>query len=364
VVVGLDGNLSTMRSDGTDRVALTTDAGPGVQFTQPTWSPDGRRIAWIEIRNIGVGAAATLVTSTVDGSTRTEAPLDVGAFYLYWDPSSSKVAYLGSSGQRLELGLVDVAAGGDTATPLRSGQPFYFSWAPDGRQMLIHVGAHQLGKLALDGSVASIGEPPGRFPAPAWSADGASLVFASGSGRSQHLVVTDPSGENERELVTFDGGIRFVLSRDSTHLAYQVTGGGRNDPADRGLWVLDLATGKVQRVSPEPALAFFWSPDGDRLLFLGVETAGGTTWGRWHVWDGRRSFPMARFRPSETLARNYLQFFDQYAQSLSFWAPDGSAFAYAGTGGSGATGIWVQPARHDSQPVRVADGVFVAWSPH
>ena len=45
VVVGLDGNLSTMRSDGTDRLALTTDAGPGVQFTQPTWSPDGRRIA-------------------------------------------------------------------------------------------------------------------------------------------------------------------------------------------------------------------------------------------------------------------------------------------------------------------------------
>ena len=123
MVVGLDGNLSTMRPDGTDRVALTTDAGPGVQFTQPTWSPDGQRIAWIEIRNIGVGAAATLVTSTVDGSTRTEALLDVGAFYLYWDPSSSKVAYLGSSGQRLELGLVDVAAGGDTATPFDRASP-------------------------------------------------------------------------------------------------------------------------------------------------------------------------------------------------------------------------------------------------
>jgi hypothetical protein len=70
----------------------------------------------------------------------------------------------------------------------------------------------------------------------------------------------------------------------------------------------------------------------------------------------------SRFAPSDVFGRDYLQFFQQYAQSMSLWSPDGSAFAYAGTTEAGDSGIWIQPARAGSEPILVSGGVFAAWS--
>jgi TolB protein len=53
-------------------------------------------------------------------------------------------------------------------------------------------------------------------------------------------------------------------------------------------------------------------------------------------------------------------FFPQYAQSVSFWAPDSSAFAYAGAVGD-EPGIWIQDLEGDA-PTKVSDGTWVAWS--
>ena len=81
------------------------------------------------------------------------------------------------------------------------------------------------------------------------------------------------------------------------------------------------------------------------------------------MWDGTSSFLTPRFVPSMLIAGAYLRFFEQYAQSMSLWSPDGSAFAYPGTNEDGEEGIWIQSARPDRAPVLVADGDFVAWSP-
>ena len=48
---------------------------------------------------------------------------------------------------------------------------------------------------------------------------------------------------------------------------------------------------------------------------------------------------------------------------MSLWAPDASAFVYAGESESGESGVWIQPASSNTAPVRVADGVFATWSP-
>ncbi len=129
------------------------------------------------------------------------------------------------------------------------------------------------------------------------------------------------------------------------------------------LSVIDRKTGSIEEVAPDITPAFFWSPDGSRLLYLFPETLPDRVWFRWGVWDGESAFTTARFAPSEVFARDYLSFFEQYAQSMSLWAPDGSAFAYAGSNESGETGVWIQPARAGAEPVRVSDGVFATWSP-
>lgn len=363
VVIDADGNLATIRPDGSDPIALAAGSGT-LRFIQPTWSPDGRRVAWSEVELGGDAPEAKLVTSGFDGTGRTEAPTAVTAFYLSWDPTSSRVAYLGAAGTALEMGVVDIDEGGAETTPLGSGQPFYLSWAPGGDRLLVHVGADRLERIGLDGSVTSIADRPGSFQAPVWSGDGKSLVYALRTKSTQRLVASDPDGDGRRNLVRFDGIIRFVLSADSARLAYQILGNQPGDPGFQALSVIRLETGETETVTRLPVIAFFWSRAGDRLLLMVAETDEvGEVWFRWQVWGEEGTFTTGRFRPSLTFGRDYLPFFDQYAQSMSLWAPDGSAFAYAGIDEAGRAGIWVQQASPDTPPVLVSEGVFAAWSP-
>jgi len=49
LVAGADGNLFLVAPDGSERFALTTDASNSRRYLQPTWAPDGQRIAWARL---------------------------------------------------------------------------------------------------------------------------------------------------------------------------------------------------------------------------------------------------------------------------------------------------------------------------
>jgi TolB protein len=127
--------------------------------------------------------------------------------------------------------------------------------------------------------------------------------------------------------------------------------------------VLDIRSGRSERVNGLPTTAFHWSPDGRRLLLMTPEEGDDPTTHRWHVWDGRRTQAIGpAFLPSPTYLREYVPFFGQYAQSMTLWAPDGRAFAFPGLIGDRA-GIWVQDLDADEPTFVVEDGSVVAWSP-
>lgn len=355
------GNLVTVDPDGTDEVLLAEAEEGQIVVQQPTWSPDGSRIAWVRLEVSDTGVSAVLVTKKGDGTRPTEAPTSGAPFYLFWDPTSSRIAYLGSStSSQIELGIVEVADGGREATPLDAGQPFYLSWAPSGEELFVHVGTDRLERLALDGTLATVDLRPGAFSAPVWTSDGRNLVYATGIGDRQRLVARDVGEKRGRALVRFEGAITFVVSPDGSRVAFQVVA-GQDDVSP--LSVLDRETGAVERVGTGFVPAFFWNPEGDRLLFLLPEPDPDRIWFRWGIWDGESTFGTSRFYPSQVFGRDYLSFFEQYAQSMSLWAPDGSAFAYAGYNESGEEGVWVQPAQLERDPILVKDGVFATWSP-
>jgi TolB protein len=351
------GTLTAFDADGSDAVVIALSVPDETLVRQPTWSPDGARIAWVGMA--ADGTSADVMIAAADGTRPTDIPVAAAPFYLSWDPTSSRIVYLGGSAAAdIELGLVDVAA--STYAAIDAGSPFYFSWAPAGKQLLVHVGTDRLDRLAIDGSHTSLDDPPGTFTAPVWTADGRTIVYASDGGHGQRLVAYDLGTERREVLARFDGTIAFVVSPDGRRVAFQVLQGSS---VVTPLSVIDRKTGKIARVATEYSPSFFWSPEGNKLLSLLPEVTPERLWFRWGVWQDGSSFTTGRFVPSLEFSRDYLQFFEQYAQSMRLWSPDGSAFVYAGESESGESGVWIQPATQGAAPVRVADGVFATWSP-
>jgi hemoglobin len=354
-----DGDVVTVGADGEDVHDLTTSVGSGlsVEVRHPVWSPDGRQVAWAELELGDQGARSRIVTSAPDGSARTEFPVDTGTFFLQWDPTSSRIAYLGNYRGGVGMGVAGRAVAGDpVARTLGVGRPFYLSWAPGGLELLVHVGDRTLGRLDLEGELRPIGDVPGIFQAPVWLEDGRMIYATMRRGR-QSLVLRD--GAAKRRLVAFDGSIEFVVSRRGEHAAYRLDDGA----GPTGVRVVDVASGRTETVTDAPTLAFQWSPDGKRLLLLTIAEDSEPSAYRWLVWDGAEAREVGpTFQPSPAFLRDYAPFYGQFAQAMTPWSPDGGAFAFAGLIGDRA-GIWVQDLRADDPSFVLEGGSAVAWSP-
>lgn len=249
-------------------------------------------------------------------------------------------------------------------TLLDTGQPLYYSWSPDGLTVATHVGTERLETIDSNGAAESLSIEPGPFQAPRWTDRG---VIAVEQGlRDQRLVLVAP-GEETTAVATLPGPATFVATDGGDKVAVQsVVAGGNglnasfqalpNIPANR-LVVADLDEQVFTPVTAEPVLAFFWSPGGDRLLALDVVDGPQA---RWSIWSEAGLEEIVRFDPDPSFMSEMVPFFDQYEQSVSLWAPDGSAFAFPGTIDEDP-GIWVYTL--DGGLDRISSGTWVSWSP-
>lgn len=367
LVLGVDGNLFTVKPDGANRLRLTNGASGEHFYTQPTWSPSGERIAWVEIHSRPGEMRGALLTAAANGSDQTRTDLPFPPFYLYWSPDGRRVAYLsnwrGGGQQTIALHLIDVAAGAVEGKTLGVGQPFYFSWSPDSNRLLTHVANRRLGLLALDGQETLITERTAGFAAPLWSSDGR-LLYTIHPDSNPQLVIADASGAIERVVTFFQEGVRtaFSLSPSGNLVAYTETDVPVSVNSFGPLFLFDLATEEFEQLFVDPVIAFFWSPVRDHLLFMSADFEDEQPWLRLHVWDGQTTHDLGRYIPSGIFFNQYLPFSDQYAQSMRFWAPDGSAIVYAGEGEDGRRGVWVRNLDAE-EPAFVTEGVVATWSP-
>ena len=378
IVVVDDGQIATVLPDGSDLLALTTD--DGYVNGQPTWSPDATRIAWTRV-NPGA-ASAEIATSRFDGSGAYDIGVTTPPFYYYWDPSSRQLAYLSPTAAGIDLGVVDIAGEGEPRR-IDRGQPYYFSWNPEGDQMLVHASTLRLDRIDLEGATVIIDEAPGTFQAPDWTSDARALIYAQETDEGDVLVSSGTDGEGRLELARYDGYLTFVVSPASNRIALQVI-----DPtnlADPGvitaaapltqpgtptpevptgeLFVIATFGSELIPVAPVAATAFFWSPDGQSLAWIEPTTVDGGLWYQWFFLTPGGFVDGPVFRPSDTLLTDYFPFFDQFAKSLTFWSPDGDQIVFAGTDSEGEEGVFVFDVDIDGATTRIADGEFAAWSP-
>ncbi len=406
-VVGPDGGLSLVYAGGVpDARRLSTE---GSTASQPAFSPDGTRLAWSETD--GEGKAFLAVADIADdgsGETRLVSVPFV-PFYNGWDPTSTRVAMLGNAPGGVGLAFVEVGdpAGSLTAAQASevvfAGRPLYVDWHSDGEGLVVHTDGVVL-SVGLDGTHTLVSDTDSAFQSPVTMADGSVLlVRPSDADGSDELVRIDTSGEFE-VVAGLDGPVYLVGDPNRERLAVVVLpsgGPGTSDPdavqvvyrpevgsapvrgamatptLAVGVHVYDSVAGGITPVVTGERVAAFWSPDGERLLTLALDRAASSPSARWEVWEvpAGREFPSGpadrteSFTPTATVTSAILPFFDQYADSMTPWSPDGTAFLYAALDAEGRPEVRIRTVVNEdgsngpgTDPV-AARGVHAVWSP-
>lgn len=386
-----DGRLGTVSPDGSDLRLLT---GPGVRFQFPAWAPNGSGIA--AIGSDEQQASVYVVAEGAQTADETLEPLyqssDRAPFYLYWSPDSQQVSFLANDRGSIALHLVP-ADGSEVSRVLARGQPFYWDWTSGGDQLLIHTGG--VGDNARLGFIDILGDPvgseystPGLFQAPGISPSGRFLAFAAIEGEEFHVVAQDSQG-TQRTEVPHQGIAAMTWSPQADRLAFispQVQA-----PAFFGpLRMLDAATGEVQTLTNDVVLAFFWSPDGQSIAYLTLDSAsdssGAQVPGVASATKGTGFQPVANhgqrqarlrlsvvdvdsgerrlltmFQSTRLFVSQFLPYFDQYALSHRIWSPDSTALVMPMVGLDGEERIHVVPV-DGGAPREVASGSIGFWS--
>lgn len=351
VVIEADGSVAIIAPDGSERIALSEAEGD-VVFTQPIWSPDSRRVSYGRVS----GESFEIRIDEVGGDRSVSIPVPNNPFFMYWSPDGESIGVLHNGSQGLDFELVDVSE--ETISVVDSGAPFYFSWSPSSDRVVVHEGLGRFDTVDLNGTRSSLGETDGGYLVPQWLSQGILHVV---DGR---LVLQ----RDEPEVLAEVGEqTMFVANRQGSRIAVQTLGprgqtvsfAQADTLPPNVVAVIDTRVGQVEIIDGEPVVGLWWSPDGDSLLLLTPISGGSALMAKvWSRDDGLVEY--SRYRPSPIQTRDLLPFFPQYAQSMTFWAPDSSGFAIAGEVG-GEIGIWVHRLGV-AEPTRVSDGLWVAWS--
>ena len=402
------GQLGTVAPDGGD-LRMMTSGGRVFQF--PAWAADNKAIAVIGSAEHDAGIYVVPAQNALSASTihqvyrsHTQPPI-----YLSWSPDKRIISFLAIHPiRRLALyltsssGLLPVT---HNSKPVITGQPCFWQWQPDSRGFLVHVElGREQARLALvqladgpsqiaEAMVTDLSVRPGHFQAPGLSWDGRYWAYAEkqrGLDESR-LIVESRAGK--KIVVDYRGIAALTWSPTATQLAFiHPTPAAQHIYGPIHLW--DAVSGEVQPLTEENTLAFFWSPDGQKIAYLTLDTqaqrspvvtpsfmTNGRFIGRWpfldpaleqeknealrlvlHVVDipRGRSQTIAVFEPWTLFVNQFLPFFDQYALSHRIWSPASDALVIPMVKDNQVQ-IYVVPI--DGGPAKpIAEGMMATWS--
>ncbi len=291
--------IFVMRSDGTGGKLLTDD--PNARLRPESWSPDGKRIAFLTFRS----ADSDLLTKP---RVPTEYPLyvmDAGGMNprrlvdypvsdFGWSPDSRRVFTVSAyenpeakdpavqSGKKNPASAIYIVSsqGGDSQRVTALGNNCFASWSPDGTRLALSSGTETEANIFVVDierrRARQLTDSPNLKIHPVWSADGRTIAYVSlpSSGSTEKEVgvfLVDADGSQNRqlsELVCFEA----AWSPDSKQLMLQ---------SSSGIYLVSVSGGKPLRLSvgSDRPLDATFTPDGKGILYRSNDE------GEWQIYE-------------------------------------------------------------------------------
>ena len=241
--------------DGRNAQVLLTSSAP---LLSPTWSPDGRKLAYVSFEN---RRSEVWIQEVYSGKRTKLASFKGGNSAPAWSPDGRKLALSLSRDGNSEIYLLDLNSKTMQRLTRNRGADTEPDWSPDGSKIAFlsdRSGRPQIYQVNANGGRAERLTFKGRYnTSPDWSMDGRQITFLQGEGGRCRIAALD-----------VENGVVRLLSNNRQDESPSFAPNGRlivyaTQQSNRG--VLEIASidgGTVQRLSlpgkdvREPA----WSP--------------------------------------------------------------------------------------------------------
>jgi TolB protein len=294
-----DGNFDiyTMTIDGTEKIRLTEHEAADFD---PAWSPDGKRIAFVSLRD-GVGRLewpsscsddnCEIYVMDADGSnvrplTHSE---NLSENNPVWSQDGQYIAFISRSLQGRDSILCIMNAEGLDLLQLTENGSYVYepAWSPDGTRIAFRCDGCEDESEGMNDDIYVVDVRSRELRRlttheaddyhPAWSPDGRKVFFVSDRKDYSGIYVVDVNGTNERHLVTTTYG-DYNMMNVSYWTTFQIAPQGDRivyTSDETGYWQIfsmDVDGSMIKQLTDRTYGAGFplWSPDGRDILFLSV----------------------------------------------------------------------------------------------
>ena len=244
-----DKRIWRVDSDGANLVPVTP---AGVPTISPAWSPDGRRMAYVQLSPNG---SKPIVVQSLTAGTRAPVRGTEGSQNItpVFSPDGRRLVFarMAEEGTALYAANAEQLCCLERLTSGRFAENFSPAYSPDGRRIVFvstRAGGQQIYSMSADGTDQALlisfdfGQT-GNSNAPEWSPDGATVGFHREIGGIPQIFAFDLASRSLRQLTSLSRNEDPSWAPDGRHIIFVSHRTGR-----RQLFVVDTETNRVRQL--------------------------------------------------------------------------------------------------------------------